>query len=301
MLAKYHVTDPASFYGGQDFWTIPPDPTQTDGSTQPPYYLTLKMPTQTSASFSLTSTYIPAGSGTRSVLTAFLAVDADAGSTSGSVNPGYGTIRMLELPKDTAISGPGQVQNQFNSNPTAQNQLRLLNQNGSKVESGNLLTLPVGGGLLYVQPVFVRGTGETSYPLLQDVFVAFGDQIGFAPTLDAALDQVFGGNSGANAGDAAQNTGGSTPTPGGTTTQTAQQQLAAALQEASAAIKASAAALAKNDFAAYGVAQKDLADAVKKAIAAQAEIAASPKGSTATPTPGATASATATPSATPTG
>jgi uncharacterized protein len=304
MLAKYHVTDPASFYGGQDFWTIPPDPTQTDGSTQPPYYLTLKMPTQTSASFSLTSTYIPAGSGTRSVLTAFLAVDADAGSTTGAVNPGYGTIRMLELPKDTAISGPGQVQNQFNSNPTAQNQLRLLNQNGSKVESGNLLTLPVGGGLLYVQPVFVRGTGETSYPLLQDVFVAFGDQIGFAPTLDAALDQVFGGNSGANAGDAAQNTGGATTAPGGgtgTTTQTAQQQLAAALQEASAAIKASSAALAKNDFAAYGVAQKELADAVKKAIAAQAEIAATPpaKGSTATPTSGATA--TATPSATPTG
>ena len=110
------------------------------------------------------------------------------------MNPGYGTIRMLELPKDTAISGPGQVQNQFNSNPTAQNQLRLLNQNGSKVESGNLLTLPVGGGLLYVQPVYVRATGETSYPLLQYVFVAFGDQIGFAPTLDAALDQVFGGN-----------------------------------------------------------------------------------------------------------
>jgi uncharacterized protein len=304
MLAKYHVTDPASFYGGQDFWTIPPDPTQTDGSTQPPYYLTLKMPTQTSASFSLTSTYIPAGSGTRSVLTAFLAVDADAGSTTGTVNPGYGTIRMLELPKDTAISGPGQVQNQFNSNPTAQNQLRLLNQNGSKVESGNLLTLPVGGGLLYVQPVFVRGTGETSYPLLQDVFVAFGDQIGFAPTLDAALDQVFGGNSGANAGDAAQNTGGTTAPGAGTgsTTQTAQQQLAAALQEASAAIKASSAALAKNDFAAYGVAQKALQDAVKKAIAAQAELGtATGSKATTTPTPAPTASPTISPSASPTG
>ena len=303
MLAKYHVTDPASFYGGQDFWTIPPDPTQTDGSTQPPYYLTLKMPTQQTPSFSLTSTYIPAGSGTRSVLTAFLAVDADAGSTSGTVSSGYGTLRMLVLPKDTAISGPGQVQNQFNSNPTAQNQLRLLNQSGSKVESGNLLTLPVGGGLLYVQPVFVRGTGETSYPLLQDVFVAFGDQIGFAQTLDAALDQVFGGNSGANAGDAAQNTGsggggggGTTPPPSGGGTQTAQQQLAAALQEASAAIKASSAALAKGDFTAYGAAQKQLQDAVRKAIAAQALLGASGGKTGATPSPSASSSATPSPS-----
>ena len=28
MLAKYHVTDAASFYGGQDYWQIPEDPAQ---------------------------------------------------------------------------------------------------------------------------------------------------------------------------------------------------------------------------------------------------------------------------------
>jgi len=58
--------------------------------------------------------------------------------------------------------------------PVASSLRADLNQGGSKVESGNLLTLPVGGGLLYVQPVYVRATGETSYPLLQYVFVAFG-------------------------------------------------------------------------------------------------------------------------------
>ena len=67
--------------------------------------------------------------------------------------------------------------------------------------NGNLLTLPVGGGLLYVQPVYVRSTGETSYPLLQKVLVAFGDQIAFEDTLDTALDVLFKGNSGADAGD----------------------------------------------------------------------------------------------------
>ena len=83
-----------------------------------------------------------------------------------------------------------------------QRSLNLLRQGESEVENGNLLTLPIGGGLLYVQPVYVRSAGETSYPLLQHVLVAFGEDIGFAPTLDEALDQVFGGDSGASAGDA---------------------------------------------------------------------------------------------------
>jgi uncharacterized membrane protein (UPF0182 family) len=65
---------------------------------------------------------------------------------------------------------------------------------------GNLLTLPVGKGLLYVQPVYVRATGNTAaYPLLQRVLVSFGDQIGFSETLQGALDQVFGGDSGTEA------------------------------------------------------------------------------------------------------
>jgi uncharacterized membrane protein (UPF0182 family) len=298
MLAKYHVTDPASFYGGQGFWTVPPDPTETDGSTQPPYYLTLKMPGQDAANFSLTSVYIPAGSGTRSVLTAYLAADASAGTTAGKVAPGYGQLRMLELPSDTVVSGPGQVQNNFNTN-AAQNTLRLLNQGGSKVEPGNLLTLPVGGGLLYVQPVYVRATGETSYPLLQYVFVAFGDNIGFAPTLDAALDQVFGGNSGANAGDAGQNNGtgtGTGGTGGQTPATTAQQDLQQALARAQAAITASQKALAAGDFTAYGVAQKQLTDAVKEAITAEAKIEAqgAKGGKAPTSTPTATSSPTAT-------
>src|SRR5699024_2833941 len=71
----------------------------------------------------------------------------------------------------------------------------------SQVISGNLLTLPVGGGLLYVQPVYVRATTGTSYPLLQKVLVSFGDEIAFEDTLDEALDELFGGDSGATAGD----------------------------------------------------------------------------------------------------
>jgi uncharacterized membrane protein (UPF0182 family) len=284
LLGRYHVSDAQSFYSGNDFWRVPDDPTQTGAVDQPPYFLTLQMPGQTAPSFSLTSTFIPAG-GARNVLTAFAAVDANAGTETGKKRDGYGTIRVLQLPKDTVVSGPGQVQNNFNSNTTVSNTLNLLRQGGStKVENGNLLTLPVGGGLLYVQPVYVRGTGTTSYPLLQKVLVSFGDKIGFADTLDAALDQVFGGNSGASAGDAgAGGTGtGSGTTGGGTTgggTTSSAAQLKQALADAQKAIQDGQAALAKGDFAAYGEAQKRLAAALQRATQAS--------GSTPSPSPSA--------------
>ncbi|RAD09705.1 UPF0182 family protein, partial [Burkholderia multivorans] len=131
-----------------------------------------------------------------------LSADADAGATKGEISENYGKLRLLQLPRNTTVPGPGQAQNNFNTAPEVQRILNLLLQGESQVQNGNLLTLPLGGGLLYVQPVYVRSAGETSYPLLQHVLVAFGENIGFAPTLDEALDQVFGGDSGAEAGDA---------------------------------------------------------------------------------------------------
>ena len=50
---------------------------------------------------------------------------------------------------------------------------------------GNLLTLPVGGGLLYVQPVYVRASGTTAFPLSRATVVAFGNKLAWSDTLTA--------------------------------------------------------------------------------------------------------------------
>ena len=201
VMASYHVTNPDDFYSGGDFWKVPDDPTKEGDSAQAPYYLTLKMPDQEQASFSLSSVYIIGGNTDRNVLTGFLAVDSEtAGGEPGVRNPDYGKLRLLELPRSSNVSGPGQVQNNFNSDGTASQVLNLLSQQGSQVIKGNLLTLPVGGGLLYVQPVYVQSSSGTQYPLLRKVLVSFGDKIGFADTLKEALNQVFGGDSGATTG-----------------------------------------------------------------------------------------------------
>ena len=256
VLSTYHVKTADAFYGGQDFWRVPTDPSSlgANAGIQPPYYMTLKLPGQEKAAFSLTSSFVPRGN--RQNLTAFAAVNSDNG-------PDYGKISVLQLPRSTNISGPSQVASNFEAKPEVAQALSLLRQGGSDVVLGNLLTLPVGGGLLYVQPVYVRATANTSaYPLLQKVLVSFGDVIGFDNTLKGALDQVFGGNSGTVLNNTSQsNSGGSTPVVSNT--------VKSALANAKAALADAQAALRRGDFTAYGKAQDRLEAAIAAAISAQ--------------------------------
>ena len=258
VLSSYHVKTAAAFYGGQDFWRVPRDPSTfgANAGAQPPYYLTLQMPNATKSNFALTTPFVPRGG--RENLSAFAVVNADAG-------PDYGKITVLQLPRSTNVAGPSQVASNFEAKPEVATSLSLLRQGGSDVVLGNLLTLPVGGGLLYVQPVYVRATSNTAaYPLLQKVLVSFGDVIGFDSSLKGALDQVFGGNSGA-----ASKTTTTTPgTPGGKTVSVS-GDLTSALASAKQALADGQAALAKGDFAAYGRAQDRLKSAIASAIAAQ--------------------------------
>jgi len=251
ILSSYHVKSAAAFYGGQDFWRVPRDPSTfgANAGAQPPYYMTLQMPGSAKPTFSLTTPFVPRGG--RENLSAFASVNSTAGAD-------YGKITVLQLPRSTNIAGPSQVASNFEAKPDVANALSLLRQGGSDVVLGNLLTLPVGNGLLYVQPVYVKATGNASaYPLLQKVLVSFGDVIGFDSSLKGALDQVFGGNSGTNS---------SASTP---TTTNSSADLASALQSAKQAIADGQAALAKGDFAAYGRAQDRLKAAIAAAIAAQ--------------------------------
>ncbi|GAA1810150.1 UPF0182 family membrane protein [Nesterenkonia flava] len=209
LLAQYHVTDPGTFYEGNDAWSVPEDPTVADQDVaQPPYYMTLQMPGQEEPSFSLTSTFIPAvtaGGQQRNVIYGYLAASGDAGTGEDGVkHEDYGQLRLLELPRDTAIPGPGQTQANFDSNNLVSQQLNLLRQGASEVINGNMITLPAGDGILYVQPVYVQSTGTAAaYPALRHVLVAFGEEVGFGDTLGEALDQVFGGDSGAQVADGA--------------------------------------------------------------------------------------------------
>ncbi|WP_407922128.1 UPF0182 family membrane protein [Carbonactinospora thermoautotrophica] len=258
IFTRYHVTDPQSFYGGQDFWKVPADPTQDESgdrsADQPPYYLTMQMPGQDRPTFSLSTSFVP---NKRTNLAAFMAVNAQPG-------PDYGKIRVLELSRNTTIPGPGQVQNNFESNPEVSRELSLLRGRGSEVKRGNLLTLPVGGGLLYVEPIYIQAATGTSYPLLHKVVVGFGDQIQMRETLQQALDAVFQGDAGSQTGEGQQPAKPGKPSqpapPGG--------DLQQALRDAQQAYQDGQEALKNGDFAKYGEAQRRLKEALDRAARA---------------------------------
>ncbi|MFJ8788893.1 UPF0182 family protein [Streptomyces sp. NPDC102462] len=259
LLTRYHVTDAQTFLTGSEVWQVPDDPTNKSGNAVPPYYLSMRMPDQTAQSFSLSTTFTPNG---RDNLSAFMSVDAEAGTSD------YGKIRILKLPTSTTVDGPKQVQSQFNSEQEIASAIKLLEGGSSQVEYGNLLTVPLDGGLMYVEPVYVRG-GGLKYPLLRKVLVTYEGRTAFEDTLDDALDVVFGAKASTpppSDTDNGAGTGTENPPPA-SGDPTVQQ----ALKDAQKAFDAGQEALKNNDWAAYGKAQKDLQDALKQAEDAQAK------------------------------
>lgn len=283
ILGAYHVTDAGTFYSSEDEWVTPNDPVSNPAAPrlQPAYYLTMQVPGTEAPAFSLYSTFIPRATGeaSRNVLYGYLAANAEAGDD-------YGKLTLLRLPKQTTVPGPGQVQAQFDSDANVGQQLNLLRQGQTEVISGNLLTLPVGGGLLYVQPVYVRSTGDTSYPLLRKILVSFGEKIAFEDTLDEALDALFGGDSGAEAGDSGGVAGEApaapaqpttpaqpgtpvTPAPGGGGQDGGliiSTELQVALADARAALEDREVAYRANDLVAAAEADRRLTDALRRAL-----------------------------------
>ncbi|MEW2317855.1 UPF0182 family membrane protein [Streptomyces bauhiniae] len=249
LLTRYHVTNAQTFLSGSEVWQVPDDPSNDSRDSVPPYYLSMKMPDQKQQVFSLTTTFTPNG---RDNLSAFMAVDSDPRASD------YGKIRILKLPTSTTVDGPKQVQSQFNSEPSIAETISLLSRGHSQVEYGNLLTVPLDGGLLYAEPVYVRG-GTLKYPLLRKVLVTYEGRTAFEDTLDQALDKVFGVK-------------GSEPPESGTTEPPASTNptVRQALQDAQKAYDAGQEALKSGpDWDAYAKAQKDLQDALRKAEDAQ--------------------------------
>ncbi|WP_313716440.1 UPF0182 family membrane protein [Arsenicicoccus bolidensis] len=276
VLAEYHVTSAGDFRAGQDRWRVPSDPTVLAEKkvAQPPYFLTMAMPSQQEASWSLTSTYIP--NGDRDVMAGYLAVDSDAGDIAGKPASGYGQLRMLAVPRSTTVPGPGQVQNDIASSSvkgadtdqTLTDYLNNNNRGSSKVLLGNQMTLPVGEGFLHVEPVYLSGTNENSYPSMRVVIVSFGGRIAWARTLEGALDQLFEGDSGADAPSGGDDGGTQPPKgeqePTGPLT-SKERALRAAIEDMQGAYQRGQEALKKGDLEAYGKAQADLRKALTEA------------------------------------
>jgi uncharacterized protein len=275
ILTRYHVNSPSVFFTNDDFWNVPSDPTQNQpGVDQPPYYVLTGPPIGSGpAEFQLTSALV---SLRRPFMAAYISVGCDPGD--------YGKIRVLELPSESQTLGPEQIQNRFVSSADVSRELNLLRQSETDVRYGNLLTLPFGGGLLYVEPVYIeRANRQAAFPQLGRVLLAYGDRIGYAPTLREALNQVFGAGNAVvspNQQAKASHQGAARP-PAAVGAGVASQEMRQAVADIADALKRLRAAEASGDFAAQGKALADL-----NAAANRFDRAAAAAGIGATPAPG---------------
>ena len=277
MLAAYHVTDAKTFYNGDDRWLVPVDP-ENKANKQAPYRLSIKTPGGgADPVFSLTSVFVPQK---RQNLASFISVDSDASS------PDYGKIRILRLPNSTQVPGPSQIANSFGSDSAIQNEVLPFTRSNAKVRYGNLLTLPVGNGLLYVQPLYTqRSGGEGTYPQLRFVLASFGSQVGIGTTLQAAINDVTGSASGSSS------TG--TPTTGGSGEEVP-SSVRSLLEQAAKKFTSAQKALKAGDLQTYADDQKDAQQLVEQALAAADAAAKKPSASfSASPTSSASPSGTA--------
>jgi uncharacterized membrane protein (UPF0182 family) len=261
LLVRYHVSDPVDFFQSSGFWKVPNDPTVPDAvqAPQPPYYLQVKTPGADSSEFQLTS-----------VLTGFQREFMSAYFSASSDPANYGKLTVLTLPTSTQTPGPTQVQQLFRTTQEISQLVTLSSQQGgSRVIFGNLLTLPVNQGLLYVEPFYIQGqSSSSSYPQLNRVLVWYAGRVGVGLTLKQALTNaaqsapvqtpaIGDGSAVADAGS-----GQASATTPSTTAAPPPADQAAALAAMDSAASELDAAKASGDLGQIGAASQKLEDAV---------------------------------------
>jgi uncharacterized membrane protein (UPF0182 family) len=302
LLARYHVEQPLEFFTREDFWEIPADPADAvnreqssapvnqpvgaapaldaaalTGPAQPPFYSLLDFPGEGGEQFRLSTSFTGLN---RPNLSAFASVSSDPET--------YGQIQVLKLPRNNPPNGPGQVANQFLSEQVVADALFPFRQNRADVIFGNLLTLPAGQGLLYVQPVFVRAQGGESFPTLQRVLVSYGNEVAANTTLARSLADLFGAPPPEAETPAEQPDGAETPdatpspSPGASAPPTGPTDVVSLVQAAEQAFSDGEAALRAGDFAAYGQAQERLRQALDQLAATSG---GGPAGAAPSPSP----------------
>jgi uncharacterized protein len=202
--ARYHVTDPQAWFQDNNRWEVPTDPNQGAGATtlQPPYRMFVTQPTgmdRTDAgaktdpddipagqTWSMTSSFVPYK---RNNLAAYVSVDSDANS------PTYGRLRVIDV-LDAQQPGPGQVANTMQTNNSVADQVQTFRLSDNTLSYGNLLTVPVGDQLMYVEPVYAaQASGsDATFPILRFVIVYYNQRVGIATNLGAALDNARAGS-----------------------------------------------------------------------------------------------------------
>jgi uncharacterized membrane protein (UPF0182 family) len=178
--ATFHMTVPQVYYNREDLWVHPQENYAGKVAPMKPYYILMKLPGSDQLEYLLMTPFTPQK---RDNMISWIAARCDF--------PEYGKMLFYQLPKEKLVYGPMQIEAMINQNTTISQQLSLWDQKGSKVIRGNLIAVPIENSFLYVVPVYLTAEG-TDFPQLKRVIVISGDKVAMEPTLDEAIQAVFG-------------------------------------------------------------------------------------------------------------
>ena len=176
----YHMIDPQVFYNQEDLWASPQEKYAGETTEMRPYYILMRLPDTRELQYLLMTPFTP---NKRDNMIAWMAAKCDF--------PEYGQVLVYQLPKERLTFGPIQVEAMINQNTLISQQLSLWDQRGSRVIRGNLIVIPIENAFLYVKPVYLTAEG-TNIPQLKRVIVISGTRVVMAPTLNQAIEGIFG-------------------------------------------------------------------------------------------------------------
>jgi hypothetical protein len=181
----YHTTNPKVFFQREDVWTLASLIVKGENENKPqtlkPYFVLAQLPnTKDGLEFVKIVTFTPAN---RNNLIALMAGRCDIEN--------YGKLVVYSLPKSRFVDGPLQIEARIDQDPQLSSQFTLWNQQGSRIERGNLMVIPVGNGLLYVQPIYLQAE-RSPMPELRMVVLATQERIAYGPNFASALTSMFG-------------------------------------------------------------------------------------------------------------
>jgi len=179
----FHMRDPQVFYNKEDIWEIAHSLSGQSGEPESmqPTYVVATLPGEKEPEFLLILPFTPRG---KDNLIGWMAARCDGER--------LGELIYFQLSKQELMYGPMQIESRIDQDQNISKDLSLWNQQGSHVLRGNVIALPVTGGFLYVESIYIQA-GEARMPQLKKVVLAIGDRLIYRDTFVEALAELTSG------------------------------------------------------------------------------------------------------------
>jgi hypothetical protein len=179
----FHMRDPQVFYNKEDIWDIAHSLLGQSGQPEPmqPTYVVATLPGEKEPEFLLILPFTPRG---KDNLIGWMAARCDGDE--------LGNLIFFQLSKQQLMYGPMQIESRIDQDQNISKDLSLWNQQGSHVLRGNVIALPVTGGFLYVESIYIQAS-EARMPQLKKVVLAMGDRLIYRDTFEQALADLTSG------------------------------------------------------------------------------------------------------------